>query len=123
MNHNIDLGKNGAGQAAILSAMIGLLTLALVNLGTDISDSFKETVHSLGKLWMPGAQGIGPYSGKETLSLAAWLVSWWILHRLLRCREWDNRLVLILFLVGIGVATTLVWPPFFTAIAHAVKGH
>lgn len=123
MNQQTGIEKNGNAQAAVLSAMVGVLTLALVNLGTDISDAFKETVHTIGKLWMPGAQGIGPYSGKETISLLAWLISWWIFHHLLKGKEWNGRLVISIFLIGLAVATTLIWPPVFTAMAHAVKGH
>lgn len=123
MSPQSNLSKNGTAQAAILSSMIGLLTLALVNLGTDISDNFKNLVHDIGKLWMPGAAGIGPYSGKETLALIAWLLSWLILHKLLRDKEWNHRIVLMIFLIGITVATTLIWPPVFLGITHAVKGH
>ena len=33
---------------------------------------------------MPGAAGIGLFSGKETLALVAWLGTWLILHFALR---------------------------------------
>jgi hypothetical protein len=102
--------------------MIGLLTLAVVNLATDISDAVKNSVHDIGKLWMPGAEGIGPYSGKETLALVAWLLSWGILHFILRRKEWSNKKVIVIFLLGIAVGTTLIWPPVFNGIAHAFKG-
>jgi hypothetical protein len=106
-------GKGGAAQAAMLSAMLGCLTLAVVNLGTEMSDGFKTFVHQIGKLWMPGAEGIGTYSGKETLMLSVWILSWLILGKILRNREWNMNVVWILFLLGIGVATTLLWPPVF----------
>ena len=122
MNSNNDLDKDGVAQAAILSVMIGVLTLSLVNLGTEISNGFKDVVHQVGKFWMPGAQGIGPYSGKETSALVAWLLSWIIFHQILRLREWNNRVVLAVFLIGIAIATTLIWPPVFNGIAHAIKG-
>ena len=122
MEKEIDLERNGTAQAAVLAAMTGLLTLALANLGTEISEKFKEAVHGIGKLWMPGAQGIGPYSGKETLALVVWLLSWLILHQILRSREWNNRIVLVVFLIGIAIATTLIWPPVFNGIAHTIKG-
>ena len=109
----MDISKNGAAQAAILSAMLGFLTLAIVNLGTEISSNFKTVVHKVGKLWIPGAEGIGPYSGKETLMLVVWLLSWLILGKILKNREWNMTVVLILFLIGTGIATTLLWPPVF----------
>jgi len=103
----------GPAVAAILSAMLGLMTLALVNLGTQASKAFNTWVHGIGKLWMPGAEGIGPYSGKETLSLAVWIGSWVILHLALRHRDLSLGRWLVVFLVGIGIATTLLWPPVF----------
>lgn len=115
----MNMDKQGAAQAAILAAMLGFLTLAVVNLGTEISSNFKTFVHSIGKLWIPGAEGIGPYSGKETLMLVAWLLSWLIFGRILKNREWNMTFVLVLFLIGIGVATTLLWPPVFGFLAGA----
>ena len=104
---------NGAAIAACISVMIGLLTLSLSVLISEISESFKEWVQNVGKLWMPGAEGIGPYSGKETLGLAIWLVTWLILHALFQKKELSGGFWLVLFLIGIGIATTLVWPPFW----------
>jgi hypothetical protein len=119
MGSKTDLTKKGAAQAAFLSAMLGVLALALVNLGAQSSAAFKALVHKMGKLWMPGAEGIGPYSGKETISLVVWLLSWWILHLMLRDKEWDQKVVIGFFLVGIALATTLLWPPVF----YLLSGH
>ena len=71
-----DFQKIGMAQAAVLSVVVGILTLAFINLGTVMSQSFNDFVHSIGKLWMPGAEGIGPYSGKETFALVAWFGRW-----------------------------------------------
>lgn len=109
---------SGIAVAALLSVVIGVLTLAIVNVFTAASPAFNAWVHSVGKLWMPGAQGIGPYSGKETLSAVAWLGSWVLLHYALRRREMNLSRWLIAFLVGVGLATTLIWPPVFEFIAH-----
>lgn len=102
---------NGASVAATLSALIGMLALAGVVLACEASTEVSVEVHALGKLWMPGAEGIGPYSGKETVMLAAWLGSWAVLHLLLRRREMNGGLWLTVFLAGAGVASTLIWPP------------
>ena len=103
----------GAAVAAIISAMLGMLTLALVNWGSEASNGFQAWVHGVGKLWMPGAAGIGPYSGKETLALVVWIASWLILHPVLRNRHVNVARWLVIFLVGVGVATTLLWPPVY----------
>lgn len=110
-----NLEKRGTAQAALLSSMIGILTLAVVNLATEISEEAKASVHQIGKLWMPGAEGIGPYSGKETIMLVMWLASWLLLNRWIRAKEWDSRTVITVFLAGIASATTLLWPPVFSA--------
>ena len=107
----------GEAVAALMAAMIGMLTLAVVNQFTAISPSFNTWVHAIGKLWMPGAQGIGPYSGKETLSAIGWLLSWAVLHPALRTGELTLSRWLIAFLVGVGLATTWIWPPVFEYFA------
>jgi hypothetical protein len=107
----------GEAVAALLAAAIGMLTLAFVNQFTAASPAFNTWVHGIGKLWMPGAAGIGPYSGKETLSVVAWLVTWAILHPVLRTREPALSRWLIVFLVMVAVATTFIWPPVFEYFA------
>ena len=108
---------SGPAAAAILSAVLGMLTLAVVNLGTQASKAFNAWVHGIGKLWMPAAEGIGPYSGKETLSLLVWIGAWVVLHLALRNRDLNLGRWLIIFLVGVGIATTLLWPPVFEYLA------
>ena len=108
---------SGPAVAAIISAMLGLVTLAVVNWGTAASKAFNTWVHGIGKLWMPGAEGIGPYSGKETLSLVVWIGTWIVLHVAIRNRDLNLGRWLIVFLIGIGIATTLLWPPVFEYLA------
>ena len=107
----------GVAVAALMAAMLGMLALAVVNVFTAASKPFNAWVHGVGKLWMPGAEGIGPYSGKETISLVVWLGSWVVLHYALRDRDMKLSVWLVVFLVGIGVATTLIWPPVFEYLA------
>ncbi len=107
----------GIAVAALMAAMLGMLTLAVVNVFATASPALNTWVHNVGKLWMPGAQGIGPYSGKETLALIGWLGSWAILHFALRKRDLEISRWFIVFLVGVGIATTLIWPPVFEYLA------
>jgi hypothetical protein len=113
---------SGIAVAAMVSAAIGMLTLAAVNVFTAASPGFNTWVHGVGKLWMPGAEGIGPYSGKETLAAVAWLGSWVILHYALRDRELNLSRWVLMFLGGVALATTLIWPPVFEYLAHLIKG-
>ena len=116
-----DLEKLGAAQAAILAAMLGTLSLAVVHLGTEMSAGFKKLVESLGKAWMPGAEGIGPYAGKETVMAVVWLTSWYLLHLWLRKKEWNQNVVFTAFLAGLALATTLLWPPVTHWAVHLLK--
>ena len=116
-NSERPMRPTGEAVAALLAAGIAMLTLAFVNQLTAGSEAFNAWVHGIGKLWMPGAQGIGPYSGKETLSVVAWLVSWGILHPVLRTRELRLSRWVLVFLVMVGVATTFIWPPVFEHFA------
>jgi polyferredoxin len=116
-NESKKMVPGGVAVAALMAAMLGLLALAVVNVFTAASKPFNAWVHAVGKLWMPGAEGIGPYSGKETISLVVWLGSWVLLHYALRGRDMKLSVWLVVFLVGIGVATTLIWPPVFEYLA------
>ena len=114
---NARVMPSGIAVAALLASMLGMLALALVNVFTAASKDFNAWVHGVGKLWMPGAAGIGPYSGKETISRVVWLGAWVVLHYALRERELKLSTWLVVFLVGVGVGTTLIWPPVFEYLA------
>lgn len=107
----------GVAVAALLAAMMGMLALGVVNILTTAYDGVDAWVHGVGTLWMPGAAGIGPYAGKETLSLVVWMAAWVALHYALRRRELRVSTWLIVFVAGVGVATILILPPVFAHIA------
>ena len=53
-----------------MSIGIGALLMAVIVGISDVDKPFESNVvHAIGKLWVPGAQGIGPYSGKLTFFL------------------------------------------------------
>lgn len=103
---------NGRAVAAILSAMVGLLVMGIVHTATDASSSFSTFVLDVGKLWIPNAAGIGPYSGKETFMLVAWLGSWGLLYLTLRKRSVNMKIAAIIFIVGLALAALFVYTPF-----------
>lgn len=108
----------GPAAAAVLAAGIGLLALAVAQVASAASSAFRASMQALGNLWMPGAAGIGPYSGKETVALLAWLLTWFVLHRLLRQRDVSLVAAGTIALLFIGLATTLLWPPVTDWLAH-----
>lgn len=103
---------NGAIVAALLAAWIGLMALAITNIVADVNSGFRS--------WITLHSGIGPYSGKELFMFASWFVSWPVLHLALRKRAVNVKLWFGVFLAGILVATILMWPPVFEAIAGAL---
>lgn len=109
---------SGAALAATLAASLGLLALGLAHVLSEVSGTVKTTMQSLGNLWMPGAAGIGPYSGKETVALLVWLGSWTLLHLGWRKRELSVGGIGTIALVLVGIATTLLWPPITELFVH-----
>ena len=101
----------GKAVAAYMSAMVGVLTLAFVNVATEISAGAKEFVHNIGKLWMPAAEKIGPYSGKETIALVGWLGRWFVFYLLLKNKKCSEPLCFFIFLIGVVFSSMLLWPP------------
>ena len=101
----------GPAAAALLAAGVGLLALALSHVFSEASEAVKHTMQALGNAWIPGAQGIGPYAGKETVGVLVWLISWVFLHVLLKKRQISVVVAGVMTLVLIGMATTLLWPP------------
>lgn len=98
--------------AALLSAMIGLLVLGAVNIYSNVDAGFKTAITL--------NAGIGPYSGKEVFWLASWGISWFILYVALRNKPLNLRRWFGTFMVGMLIATLLVWPPIFEAIGSAL---
>ena len=101
----------GPAAAAVLSAGLGLLALGIAQVLSEVSEAFKHAMQTLGNLWIPGAAGIGPYSGKETAALIVWLGSWLVFHALLKRRDVNLVAAGVLALGLVGLATTLLWPP------------
>ena len=105
----------GPAVAALLSAMIGLVSLAIANIG-DETAVLTAKLQQLGSLWIPNAQGIGPYSGKETFLLLGWFGSWIVLHFLLRKRDVKLAVPVVIFLIGMAFATISIYTPILDAI-------
>ena len=96
------------------------MALGVSHVCSEASVSFKSAMQALGNLWIPGAVGIGPYAGKETVALLTWLLSWAMLHAALRKREVSLVIAGVVTLAFVGMATTILWPPVTELLAsHA----
>jgi hypothetical protein len=106
------LRPSGAAVAAMLAIGIGAMAMAIVVGISDASADFNNgLVHSIGKAWVPGAQGIGPYSGKFTFFLVGWLLSWGIGHLVLKKRDLDLGKWAVVSFALISLGILLIWPP------------
>lgn len=96
--------------ATMMAVLCGEFALLLADKVSNRSKAVEGWVFSLGK-WMPGATGsgpggsIGPYSGKETIALVVWLLSWAVLHAALRNRTTSIARSIKIFLILMIVIT------------------
>lgn len=101
---------SGPAVAASLAVLLAFFTLMTSHHLSRLTPALDKAVHSFG-YWIPGAVGSGPdgsigsYSGKETLAIAVWLMSWLLFHWLWRKQDFCLRLWLRCFLIGMVLIT------------------
>lgn len=118
---------SGAAVAASVSLLLAFLTLMISHHISRLSPGLDTLVHSYG-YWIPGAQGKGPngsigsYSGKETLAIAVWLISWLVFH--LRWRKLDLPLHTWTkwFVISLAVITLGFFHPLADPIVLFIAG-
>ena len=111
--------KSGAAAAAILSASFGCFFLMVNQHLSLLFSAWNQWVWQLGA-WIPGSHNpdpvygqIGSYTGKETLLLVGWLLSWIVLHQFLKNQAVKLKTIL-LWMIGLMIAATVMnWHPFF----------
>jgi hypothetical protein len=95
----------GAISAAILATGVGATALGVVTVLAEASTTVKDAL-----AW---STAVGPLSGKTAVAVIVWLLSWVVLHIVLRNRstETGRTLTITLVLIALGVLGT--FPPFF----------
>ncbi|MBC8081456.1 MAG: hypothetical protein H7X86_14005 [Gorillibacterium sp.] len=101
-------GEIGAVLASVWIGMTAILVSHMWSVANPLVAN--QVLLRLGS-WIPGWWGIGPYAGKETVGLIGWLLSWGILHFLLRKREFQLQKWMFGFLCGFLLVVILLWPP------------
>ena len=91
--------------AAILAGGVGCLVLGLLTTLSEASASFADKLKF--------KESVGPLSGKTTLTVVVWLLSWAILHAVYRNRPAETKKALTIALVLIGLGVLLTFPTFF----------
>jgi hypothetical protein len=112
---------SGFAAAALISAGIGCFAMMVTHhfSDTEKTKTIENIVWFLGS-WIPGSKNpdemwgnIGSYSGKETVMLIAWLVSWAILHFLWKDKNIKGNTIIFWLLGLIVAATAMSWHPLF----------
>ncbi|MEG4321138.1 MULTISPECIES: hypothetical protein [unclassified Microcoleus] len=110
---------SGPAAAAVISAAIGCFTMMVSHHLGDTSKQINEMLWSLGT-WIPGSKtgdelwgNIGSYTGKETMLLVGWLVSWSILHILWKNKNIKSRTIFFWMFSLLVAATAMSWHPLF----------
>lgn len=104
-----ELESSGPAAAVVLSAGIGTFALGLVVALASAMPAFAKALD----LWSP----TGPLSGKTSVSVGAWALSWGVLHMMWRrtivafSRVW--RWALALVVLGL----VLTFPPVYGLLA------
>lgn len=110
---------SGPAAAALISAAFSCFLLMVNQHLTSISKVWHDIVWDLGS-WIPGSRNpdpiygeIGSYSGKETVMLIGWLVSWFILGQIWKNRQISTRTIFLSLFLFLVAATVMNWHPLF----------
>jgi len=110
---------SGPAAAAVISAAIGCFTMMVTHHLSDTSKATEKIVWNLGT-WIPGSKtndelwgNIGSYTGKETMLLVGWLISWPILHALWKNKSIKSRTIFFWMFALLVAATAMCWHPLF----------
>jgi hypothetical protein len=96
-----DIGANGPAWAALLAAGIGGFAMGLVVLLNEAG------IFTAPSLYAPS----GGVSGRTTIAVAVWLVSWAVLHARWRERRVEARRIRTVMLALIAAGLVATFPP------------
>jgi len=99
----------GPVAAMFLSVGIGGLVLGILTTLAEASEGIKSALEF--------SKRVGSLSGKTIIAVAAWLVSWAILHAALRDKSPSPKTVFTWTAVLFGIAVILTFPTFFQLFA------
>ena len=110
---------SGPAAAALVSAAFSCFALMVNQHFCSVFKTWNNIVWSMGD-WIPGSKNpdpvygeIGSYSGKETVMLITWLVSWLILNQLWKRKNIHFSTIFTCLFMFITAATVMNWHPLF----------
>ena len=118
---------SGPAAAAFTSAGFSCFMLMVNQHFSSVFERWNAIVWSIGD-WIPGSRNpdpfygeIGSYTGKETIMLISWLVSWLILHQIWKAKQIQSTTMIVLLMFFLVCATIMNWHPIFPYLALAPK--
>lgn len=102
-SHTTEEVKNGTAMAAVLGAAIGSFALGLIVLLNAMD------LISIPAIYEPA----GGVSGRTTLAVILWLISWGVLHVRWKDQQISYRKTLLLSLALIAGSLIFTFPPFW----------
>src|SRR3990170_2074689 len=97
--------------AAFLSAGVGGVVLGILVVLAEASSGIKDALELNSR--------VGPLSGKTIFAVVAWLVTWVVLHVVLKDKDPDAKKVFVWTGVLFGIAVLLTFPIFFQLFVPA----
>ena len=116
---------SGPVVAASLALLLAFLTLMISHHISRLTPGLDKLVHSYG-YWIPGSTGKGPdgsigsYSGKETLALGVWLISWLSFHMLWRKQDMALQAWTRIFVISMAAITLGFFHPLADPIVLSI---
>jgi len=110
---DIQTKPNGPVAAAFIAAGIGSLVLGLMVVLAEASSDINAALDFARNYGL--GSGVGPLSGKVLVATTAFLLSWVVLHLVLRKKEVNFSVAFIVALVLVGAGFLLTFPPVFLA--------
>lgn len=110
---------SGLAAAALVSAAFSCFLLMVNQHFASIFKAWDKIIWDFGS-WIPGSRTgdpiygeIGSYSGKQTVMLVGWLVTWFILHQLWHDKQINSRIIFGCLFAFLVAATVMNWHPLF----------
>jgi hypothetical protein len=117
MTDQIDTKPSGPVAAVFVASGIGSLVLGLFVTLNEVSEDINAFLKFDASFGI--GSGVGPLSGKVTLAVLAFFISWIVLHFLWRGKEVNFGRAFIASLVLVGIGFALTFPPIFLLFAPA----
>ncbi len=108
-----EISTNGEAAAAILAAGIGSLALGVVASSSEVAGSLRPML----AFYRP----VGPLSGRTTVAVVIWLVSWLILHFKWKDRQIDFSKIFVWTLLMVAAGLVGTFPPPFEKLGELLR--